>query len=46
MGTAGRRRVEAHFEVGQMVAAYEMLYLGRERPAAGPSGPDVAALTR
>jgi glycosyltransferase involved in cell wall biosynthesis len=30
MGQAGRKRVEEHFEIGRMVAAYETLYRGRQ----------------
>jgi glycosyltransferase involved in cell wall biosynthesis len=33
MGLAGRRRVEQHFDVRQMVAAYEALYRPFRRPA-------------
>jgi glycosyltransferase involved in cell wall biosynthesis len=33
MGLAGRRRVEQHFDVRQMVAAYEALYRPFQRPA-------------
>jgi glycosyltransferase involved in cell wall biosynthesis len=33
MGLAGRRRVEQHFDIRQMVAAYEALYRPFHRPA-------------
>jgi glycosyltransferase involved in cell wall biosynthesis len=38
LGAAGRRQVEAHFDIRRMVAGYEMLYLehsGRRLPASG-----------
>lgn len=34
MGEAGRARVEAHFDVRKMVAAYEAMYLDGSRPMA------------
>ena len=38
MGHAGRQRVEAQFDVRQMVARYEALYEGRPLPEDEPSG--------
>lgn len=38
MGLAGRRRVEDHFDVRRMVAAYEALYAVKRSPQAAPAG--------
>jgi glycosyltransferase involved in cell wall biosynthesis len=45
MGLAGRRRVEAHFDVRTMVARYEALYQQQPapQPLAAPLAPEVTA---
>jgi sugar transferase (PEP-CTERM/EpsH1 system associated) len=43
MGVAGRRRVEAYFDIREMIAAYEAIYSGQALPAKTNEGECVAA---
>lgn len=45
-GSAGRRRVERYFDVRQMVAAYELLYLASGQQLASAATPALAVLRR